>query len=160
LNPGNPIQGLSESCLSLYIAFFMSVVMYITWNLRWSCSCTDLSLFNKGQPSIMEKFLHNSEVWHRSNFNTVHNSRKSSSYSKNLSNIINFPPVTSSIILITCLFFKQSGWYLNVSTWFIENILFEQKGIKLSNKWHLWKIKQWICNIHYKGSKFTCCPNI
>jgi hypothetical protein len=38
--------------------------------------------------------------------------------------------------LITYLSFKHSGWYLNVSIWFIENILFEQKGIKLWNKWH------------------------
>jgi hypothetical protein len=35
------------------------------------------------------------------------------------------------------LTFKQPGWYLNCSLWFMKNVLFEQKKIKLWNKQHL-----------------------
>jgi hypothetical protein len=34
------------------------------------------------------------------------------------------------------LTFKRPGWYVNFSAWFMINILFEQKKIKLWNKWH------------------------
>jgi hypothetical protein len=33
-----------------------------------------------------------------------------------------------------CLTFKQLGWYLNISTWLMKNVLFEQKKVKLWNK--------------------------
>jgi hypothetical protein len=29
--------------------------------------------------------------------------------------------------------FKQPGWYLNVSTWFLKNVLFEQEWVELQN---------------------------
>jgi hypothetical protein len=37
--------------------------------------------------------------------------------------------------------FKQQGWYLNSSAWFMKHILFEQKKIKFEINGILWKIK-------------------
>jgi hypothetical protein len=37
------------------------------------------------------------------------------------------------------LTFNQCGWYLNFSTWFMKNALFEQKKIKLWKKQHFVK---------------------
>jgi hypothetical protein len=35
-------------------------------------------------------------------------------------------------LLFSCgLTFKQPGWYLNFSAWFMQNVLFEQKKIHL-----------------------------
>jgi hypothetical protein len=34
------------------------------------------------------------------------------------------------------LTFKRMGWYLNFSAQFMKNLLFEQKNMKLWNKWY------------------------
>jgi hypothetical protein len=34
------------------------------------------------------------------------------------------------------LTFNRTGWYLNFSTWFMKNVLFEEKKEKLRNKQH------------------------
>jgi len=39
------------------------------------------------------------------------------------------------------LTFKQLGWYLNSSAWFMKHILFEQKKIKFEINGILWKVK-------------------
>ena len=39
------------------------------------------------------------------------------------------------------LIFIQPGWYLNISARFMSNVLFENKNIKLWNKWHFVEIK-------------------
>jgi hypothetical protein len=38
--------------------------------------------------------------------------------------------------------FKRLGWNLHFSAWFMKNVLYEQKKIKLRNNQHLWKIKE------------------
>jgi hypothetical protein len=34
------------------------------------------------------------------------------------------------------MFCIELGWYLNFRAWFIKNVLFEQKKVKLLNKQH------------------------
>ena len=47
----------------------------------------------------------------------------------------------SSLLYLTTLTSKWPGWYLNFSTWFTKNILFEQKKIEFWHKWHFMENK-------------------
>ena len=56
--------------------------------------------------------------------------------------------------------YKRPGWYFNIHTQFMENILFEQKKINLIINGTFWKIKQRSCNMFEKCTKLPSCPNI
>jgi hypothetical protein len=45
------------------------------------------------------------------------------------------------------LTFKQLGWYLNFSAWFMENVLFEQKMVKYEINCILWEMKLRLCRM-------------
>jgi len=49
--------------------------------------------------------------------------------------------------------FKQSGLYLNFSTWLVEKILFEPKNIKLWNEVHF------VASKTYYGARLTNAAN-
>jgi hypothetical protein len=52
------------------------------------------------------------------------------------------------------------GWYLNFIAWFMQNILFEQRKIKLRIKLLFVENKMEIMQHVLKMHKFTCCLNI
>jgi hypothetical protein len=57
--------------------------------------------------------------------------------------------------------FKQSAWYVNLSTWFMKNVLSEQKEIKFWIKQDFVQNLKWkLCSISEKYNKFPLCLKI
>ena len=56
------------------------------------------------------------------------------------------PSLSSSPLFILALSFWDG--YLHFSEWFVKNILFEQRQLKVQNEQHLWKIKKRYATCH------------
>lgn len=81
-------------------------------------------------------------------------------------NCVHKSPTTRSIVSqsnsqhYASLTFQWPSWYLNLNAWFMKNLLFYQKNIKLWHKWHFVEIITQTMQDVLKCSKFHYCLNI